>query len=67
MAVEFVNDHEKAGVDVSQDGTLIAWIRYTRSDGYIVDFEDDTSLDIGEMEKIINKMKELKSCLPLNK
>ena len=63
MTVEFVNDHEKCGCDVSQDGTLIAWIRYTRTDGYIVDFEDDTCLDIGEMRKILDKMNELQSGL----
>lgn len=63
MTIEFVNDHGKAGVDVSQDGTLIAWIRYTKTYGYIVDFEDDTSLDIEEMEKILHKMNELKILL----
>ena len=63
MTVEFVNDHEKCGCDVSQDGTLIAWIRYTRTEGYIVDFEDDTCLDISEMKKILDKMEELKSGL----
>lgn len=67
MAIEFVNYHGKCGVDVSQDGTLIAWIRYTKLYGYIVDFEDDTSLEIEEMEKIINKMNELKSSLKINK
>lgn len=67
MAINFINDHQKAGVDVAQDGNLIAWIRYTRTEGYIVDFEDDTSLDVAEMKEILNKMEELTLELPAKK
>ena len=59
MAINFINDHKKEGADVAQDGNLIAWIRYTRTEGYIVDFEDDTCLDVAEMKEILNKMEKL--------
>ena len=61
--IKFVNDHTISGVDVTQDGNYVAFIRYGKLYGYTVTYQEDVILDIDEQEKILVKMKELQACL----
>lgn len=61
MTIEFVNKRGIAGFDIEQGGNLIAFVRYGRVYGYVIDFGNDVSLDIEELEQILSKMKELQS------
>lgn len=60
MTIEFVNKHESAGFDITQDGMLVAVVRYGRIYGYVAYFENGVNLDIEELEQILTKMKGLK-------
>lgn len=58
MAITFIEKHS-GHVDVVQDITLIAIMRYSRHEGYLVSYIDDPVLDIKEQRSVLKKMIEL--------
>ena len=54
MAITFIEKHS-GHVDVVQDITLIAIMRYSRHEGYLVSYIDDPVLDIKEQRSVLKK------------
>ena len=58
MAITFI-ERNNGHVDVVQDIRLIAVMRYSRCEGYLVSYFDDPVLDIKEQKAVLKKMIEL--------